>query len=100
MRIYAKFSQETSAVLGTKVHGLTVVNGPLQEIIPMDPGKGVYMIAYSDNASAKKLHKIQKLDKEEQYRKNCCKSAKYTFASLNKWNKCTSISLLAYRNSL
>jgi len=68
LRIYAKFSQETSAVLGTKVHGLIVVNGPLQEIIPMDPGKGVYMIAYSDNASAKKLHKIQKLDKEEQYR--------------------------------
>ena len=34
------------------VKGYTIVEGPLQKIIPMDPSKGVYMIAYSDNASA------------------------------------------------
>jgi hypothetical protein len=34
------------------VKGYTVVEGLLQKIIPMDPDKGVYMIAYSDNASA------------------------------------------------
>jgi hypothetical protein len=37
------------------VKGYTVVPGPLQKIIPMDAGKGVYMIAYSDNANAASL---------------------------------------------
>ena len=30
----------------------TIVPGPLQKIIPIDATKGVYMIAYSDNANA------------------------------------------------
>jgi len=39
------------------INGYTIVPGPLQKIIPMDPSKGVYMIAYSDNASATFLKK-------------------------------------------
>ena len=30
----------------------TIVMGPLQKIIPMDPNKGIYMIAYSDNKNS------------------------------------------------
>jgi hypothetical protein len=30
----------------------TIVPGPLQKIIPIDANKGIYMIAYSDNANA------------------------------------------------
>jgi hypothetical protein len=33
----------------------TIVSGPLQKIIPMSKEKGVYMIAYSDNANAEML---------------------------------------------
>ena len=34
------------------IKGYTIGPGPLQKIIPMDASKGVYMIAYSDNANA------------------------------------------------
>jgi hypothetical protein len=37
------------------VPGYTVVPGPLKKIISMNPDKGVYMIAYSDNEDAKYL---------------------------------------------
>jgi hypothetical protein len=37
------------------VQAFTVVRGPLQKLIPMDPNKGVYMIAYTDNEHAKRL---------------------------------------------
>jgi hypothetical protein len=50
--LYAKFSKSSTEIIKQYVKGYTVVEGPLQKIIPMDPSKGVYMIAYSDNASA------------------------------------------------
>jgi hypothetical protein len=34
------------------VPGYTIVPGPLKKIIPMNSEKGVYMIAYTDNAGA------------------------------------------------
>lgn len=52
LRLYAKFSKSSTEIMKQYVKGYTVVEGPLQKIIPMDPDKGVYMIAYSDNASA------------------------------------------------
>jgi hypothetical protein len=52
LRLYAKFSKLSTEIMKQYVKGYTVVEGPLQKIIPMDPNKGVYMIAYSDNASA------------------------------------------------
>lgn len=62
LRVYAKFDEASDVILKTKVHGFTVVERPLQTIIPMD--KGVYMIAYSDNASA--VHLMKKTN-DKQY---------------------------------
>lgn len=55
LRVYAKFSSTTLPVIKDYIKGYTIVPGPLQKIIPMDPEKGVYMIAYSDNIHARKL---------------------------------------------
>jgi hypothetical protein len=52
LRLYAKFSKSSTEIIKQYVKGYTIVEGPLQKIIPMDPSKGVYMIAYSDNAAA------------------------------------------------
>ena len=52
LRLYAKFSKSSTEIMKQYIKGYTVVEGPLQKIIPMDPAKGVYMIAYSDNTSA------------------------------------------------
>ena len=52
LRLYAILSKSSSESMKQYIKGYTVVEGPLQKIIPMDPNKGVYMIAYSDNASA------------------------------------------------
>lgn len=52
LRLYAKFSKSSAEIMKEYIKGYTIVEGPLQKIIPMDPDKGVYMIAYSDNASA------------------------------------------------
>jgi hypothetical protein len=52
LRLYAKFSKSSTEIMKQYIKGYTVVEGPLQKLIPMDPNKGVYMIAYSDNASA------------------------------------------------
>jgi len=52
LRLYGKFSKESSKIMKEYVKGYTIVPGPLQKIIPMDASKGVYMIAYSDNTNA------------------------------------------------
>ena len=57
LRLYGKFSKKSSDIIKQHVKGYTIVPGPLQKIIPMDADKGVYMIAYSDNASAISLKK-------------------------------------------
>jgi hypothetical protein len=46
------------------VKGFTFVPGPIQRIIPMDPNKGVYMIAYNDNANTLALKDYLKNTKE------------------------------------
>jgi hypothetical protein len=56
LRLYGKFSKKSSEIMEKYVKGYTIVPGPLQKIIPMDAGKGVYMIAYADNANATYLH--------------------------------------------
>ena len=56
LRVYGKFalgSRDAMRELCTKT---TVVNGPLQMIIPINVADGIYMIAYSDNKSALSLH--------------------------------------------
>jgi len=57
LRLYGKFSKKSSEIMNKYVKGYTIVPGPLQKIIPMDASKGVYMIAYSDNANAIYLKK-------------------------------------------
>jgi len=56
LRVYAQFSKDCAENVAAIVDTLMVVPAPLQEIIPMNVDKGVYMIAYADNASAQKLH--------------------------------------------
>jgi len=52
LRLYGKFNKKSSDIMQQYVPHYTVVPGPLQKIIPIDPEKGVYMIAYSDNENA------------------------------------------------
>jgi hypothetical protein len=40
-----------------KCEKTTVVPGPIHKIIPINPDKGIYMIAYTDNNGAKRLEK-------------------------------------------
>jgi hypothetical protein len=55
LRLYAKFDKKSSAIIKNYISSYTIVPGPLQKIIPMNPNKGVYMIAYSDNNNAVSL---------------------------------------------
>jgi hypothetical protein len=57
LRLYGKFSKESSKIMKECVKDYTIVPGPLQKIIPMDANKGVYMIAYADNINATFLKK-------------------------------------------
>lgn len=52
LRVYARFAKSGHEALASKVPGLTVVSNGLQEIIPIVPERGVYMIAYADNEAA------------------------------------------------
>jgi hypothetical protein len=52
LRIYGKFSRQSIPVIQQYVKGFTIVPGPLQKIIPINPDIGIYMIAYSDNKGA------------------------------------------------
>jgi hypothetical protein len=55
LMVYAKFDSASRDIVKQHVQTFTVVNGPLQKMIPMNPDKGVYMIAYTDNAHAAAL---------------------------------------------
>ena len=67
--VYAKFDRESAEIMKKYVTSFTVLQtGHLQKMIPMDPDKGVYMIAYSDNQHARTLKAKGAL---ENTRKNC-----------------------------
>jgi thioredoxin reductase len=67
--VYAKFDRESTEIMKKYVTSFTVLQtGHLQKMIPMDPDKGVYMIAYSDNHHARTLKAKGAL---ENTRKNC-----------------------------
>jgi len=53
--VYAKFDRASTEIMKKYVQAFTVVKGPLQKLIPMDPSKGVYMVAYTDNQHATRL---------------------------------------------
>uniref|UniRef100_A0A6C0BAM7 Amine oxidase domain-containing protein n=1 Tax=viral metagenome TaxID=1070528 RepID=A0A6C0BAM7_9ZZZZ len=56
LRLYGKFSKASIPIMEKYAKSSIVVKSPLQKIIPMRPDEGIYMIAYSDNQGAKKLH--------------------------------------------
>jgi len=57
LRLYGKFSASSIPIMKEYVKGFTFMPGPLQRIIPIDPNKGVYMIAYNDNKNTLTLKK-------------------------------------------
>jgi len=57
LRLYGKFSKNSIPIMKEYVHGYTFLPGPLQKIIPINPDKGIYMIAYNDNENAISLKK-------------------------------------------
>jgi len=72
LRLYGKFNKASTEMMNQHVlSGMTMVPGPLQKIIPMNKEKGVYMIAYSDNASATKLKPI--LENTPEHRDHFCR---------------------------
>jgi hypothetical protein len=53
LRLYGKFAKKSIPVMKEYVkEGITVVPGPLQKIIAINPDNGIYMISYSDNNNA------------------------------------------------
>ena len=58
IRIYGKFTKRSAMIMQQHVSKMTIVRGILQKIIPINPTKGVYMIAYSDNQNAKELFSL------------------------------------------
>lgn len=52
LRLYGKFTASSIPILKEYVKGFTFLPGPLQRIIPINPNKGIYMIAYNDNKSS------------------------------------------------
>ena len=75
--VYAKFDKASSDILKPLVKTFTVVANRLQKLIPMNPDKGVYMIAYTDNAHATALK--GRLDNT---RSNCDAYAKWVEEAL------------------
>lgn len=55
LRLYGKFSTNSIPIMKKTVPGYMFLPGLLQKIIPMNADKGVYMIAYNDNANTLKL---------------------------------------------
>ena len=78
--VYAKFDRESTEIMKKYVSTFTVLEkGHLQKMIPMDPSKGVYMIAYSDNQHAVALKAKGAL---ENTRKNCELYSKWAMDAL------------------
>lgn len=60
IRVYGKFSKKCMPIVEKHIPTSIVVPGPIHRIIPMDPAKGVYMIAYTDNRGAITVNKYAK----------------------------------------
>jgi len=71
IRIYGKFTKRSAMIMLQHVSKMTIVSGILQKIVPINPMKGVYMIAYSDNQNAKALFPLY--DNTDDNRQELCK---------------------------
>jgi hypothetical protein len=70
LRTYGKFSKSSIEIMKQYCPSITVVPGPLQKIIPINPNEGIYMISYCDNINAVKLNKLS--DDNEVSRSRFC----------------------------
>jgi len=59
MLAYARLEKEDAARLSARVPYYTVTGGVMQKILPMDAKRGVFMVAYADNANAKRIHALR-----------------------------------------
>jgi hypothetical protein len=59
IHVYGQFSKACVDTVVAKVPRITVVDPPLQKILPINNARRVFMIAYSDNASADFLHTLR-----------------------------------------
>lgn len=64
LRLYAKFTKNSTQILKKYIQGFTFVSTSLQRILPTDPENGVYMIAYNDNKNALELKEHLENNKE------------------------------------
>ena len=71
LRLYGKFSIQSIPIMKEYVKVYTCVQGPLQKMIPINPDKGVYMIAYNDNNNTLALK--DNLENTEKNRELYCK---------------------------
>jgi hypothetical protein len=55
LRAYGKFNKASNLIIKEIINKYTIVDSPLQKIIPINIENGIYMIAYCDNENAKKL---------------------------------------------
>jgi hypothetical protein len=62
LRIYGQFAKACRQRIHEAVGTTTVVPGPLHKFIPIDADKGIYMIAYTDNADVERVD-VLKLNK-------------------------------------
>jgi monoamine oxidase len=65
MRLYATLNTSGRAFMATHAHpswhsGMAMVPGALQKISVLDESKGIYRLAYADNAHARELHRLLK----------------------------------------
>jgi hypothetical protein len=58
LRVYAQVRPSLRAAMAALVPSYTIVTGPLQKVIPVDKERGVYMLAYADNAHALRLLRL------------------------------------------
>ncbi len=58
IKVYAKAAPRSAGILEKYVPIHTIVSGPLHNIIPIHPKKGIYLIGYSDEDEAKTISPI------------------------------------------
>jgi phytoene dehydrogenase-like protein len=58
IKVYAKADKRSAYILEKYVRVHTIVPGPLHNIMPIHPKKGIYLIAYSDEDKAKMISSI------------------------------------------
>ena len=58
IKVYAKADKRSASILEKNVPVHTIVSGPLHNIIPIHPKKGIYLIGYSDEDEAKLISSI------------------------------------------